>query len=149
MSEGTSHLNGITEDPLDVAGHLAAVEGSRFGAIATFIGRVRDHDPDVSGEVVSLDYTAHPDAERILAQIIEDCRSRARENGDEVAIAASHRIGHLVVGDVAIVACVASAHRAAAFEVCRDLVETIKADLPIWKRQWRSDGSHNWVGIGD
>lgn len=140
-------MNGISEEPLDVAEHLAAVEENRFGAVATFIGRVRDHDPGVSGEVVSLDYTAHPDAERVLAEIIDGWVGRARDNGQEVAIAASHRVGHLAVGDIAIVACVASAHRAAAFDVCRGLVETIKADLPIWKRQWRADGSHNWVGI--
>lgn len=140
-------MPGISETHLDVSAHLAAVEGSGFGAVATFIGRVRDHDPDVAGEVVSLDYSAHPDAPRLMAEIIDGCRTRARDNGAEVAIAASHRIGHLAVGDIAIVACVASAHRAAAFDVCRELVETIKAELPIWKCQWRADGVHNWVGI--
>lgn len=149
MSAERAGVPGISETDLDVSAHLAAVEGSGFGAVATFIGRVRDHDPDVSGEVVSLDYSAHPDAERMLAEIIDGCRARACDKGTDVAIAASHRVGHLVVGDIAIVACVASAHRAAAFDVCRELVETIKAELPIWKRQWRADGAHNWVGLGD
>jgi len=139
-------VSGIHSYPLDVEAHLSAVESPTFGAIASFIGRVRNHDPEVDGEVVALEYTAHPDAGRILAELIERCERQAAAAGAEIRIAASHRIGRLEVGGVALVACVASAHRAAAFDACRDLVEQIKIELPIWKRQLRADGTHNWVG---
>nr|WP_246318695.1 molybdenum cofactor biosynthesis protein MoaE [Leifsonia psychrotolerans] len=132
---------------MDLAAHLAAVDSAAFGAVATFIGQVRDHDPDVVGEVVALDYSAHPDAPRILADIVDRVARGSADAGHEVRIAASHRIGHLRVGDCALVVCVASAHRAAAFDTCRALVEAIKSDLPIWKRQSRADGAHTWVGL--
>jgi len=138
----------VSAEPLDLARHLAAVSAPRFGAVATFLGQVRDHDPDVEGEVVALEYSAHPDAAQILARIAAVCGDAEASRGHEVAIAVTHRVGRLEVGDPAIIASVASAHRAAAFEVCRLLVERVKAELPVWKRQLRADGSHNWVGMG-
>ena len=140
-------LIAISTKPLDLAAHLAAVDSAAFGAVATFIGQVRDHDPDVDGAVVSLDYSAHPDASRLLTEIVDRVARTSADNGHEVRISASHRVGHLVVGDLALIVCVASAHRAATFDVCRELVETIKAELPVWKRQSRADGVHNWVGL--
>ena len=131
----------LSDRPLDVAEHLAAVEHQSAGAVASFIGRVRDHDPGADGEVVALDYTAHPDAIVTLGAIAEGF------DGDGVRIAVSHRIGHLEVGGVALVGCVSTAHRAEAFDVCRALVEAVKAELPVWKRQLERDGSHSWVGI--
>ncbi|HEY9423643.1 MAG TPA: molybdenum cofactor biosynthesis protein MoaE [Microterricola sp.] len=140
-------LIAISPSPLDLAAHLAAVDSAAFGAVATFIGQVRDHDPDVDGAVVALDYSAHPDAPRLLTEIVDRVARTSADNGHEVRISASHRVGHLVVGDLALIVCVASAHRAATFDVCRELVETIKAELPVWKRQSRADGVHNWVGL--
>ena len=136
-------LAGLQDAPLDVASHLAAVASPQAGALATFVGTVRDHDPGAEGEVVGLDYTAHPDAARVLEAIAADLAARDGVLG----LAVTHRVGHLGVGDVAIVACVATAHRALAFEVCRDLVERVKAEVPIWKRQVLADGSHTWVGL--
>ena len=136
-------LAGLQDAPLDVASHLAAVASPQAGALATFVGTVRDHDPGAEGEVVGLDYTAHPDAARVREAIAADLAARDGVLG----LAVTHRVGHLGVGDVAIVACVATAHRALAFEVCRDLVERVKAEVPIWKRQVLADGSHTWVGL--
>ncbi|WP_298462334.1 molybdenum cofactor biosynthesis protein MoaE [uncultured Cellulomonas sp.] len=133
----------VVDAPLDLAAHVAAVTGPRAGAVATFLGTVRDHDPSVEGEVVALDYSAHPDAEAVLGRIAGDA---ARVDG-VLGVAVSHRVGVLPVGDVAIVAAVATAHRALAFDVCRDLVETVKAELPVWKREVLRDGSHVWVGL--
>ena len=59
----------------------------------------------------------------------------------------THRIGKLAVGDLAVVVAVSSAHRAPAFEVCRALIERIKTDLPIWKRQHEQDGTSHWIGL--
>jgi molybdopterin synthase catalytic subunit len=132
----------IREAPLDVAMHLAAVEDPAAGAVATFIGKVRDHDPEVDGIVQFLEYEAHPDAEAFLIDIAQ------RVMGDHpVRVAVSHRIGRLEVGDLAVVVAVSSPHRALAFDVCRDVIETIKADLPIWKRQTDTTGEASWKGI--
>jgi len=133
----------IDPEPLDVLHHITAVDDPRAGAVASFVGQVRDHDPAVAGQVVALEYTAHPDADAALRAIVADLAARP----DVLGIAVSHRTGRLAVGDLAIVACVASAHRALAFEVCRELVERIKAEVPIWKRQQLADGTHTWVGL--
>ncbi|WP_084102152.1 molybdenum cofactor biosynthesis protein MoaE [Demequina sp. NBRC 110051] len=132
----------ITAQPLDLMAHIAAVSTSADGAVATFVGLVRDHDPSVEGEVVALDYSAHPDAESVLSAIA----SAITAEGD-VRAAVSHRIGHCDVGEAAIVAAVSSAHRARAFEACRELVERVKAEAPIWKREILADGTHTWVGM--
>lgn len=132
----------VTDVPLDVPAHLAVVGHASAGAVATFVGRVRDHDPSVAGEVVALDYSAHPDAETVLVAIAT--RLAARDG--VLGVAVSHRTGLLPVGEAAIVAAVSTAHRALAFEVCAELVEQVKAELPVWKREVLADGSHVWVG---
>lgn len=139
----------ISSHPLDVAAHQAAAQSPRAGAVATFVGQVRNHDPAVDGEVRRLEYTAHPDAPAVLRRIAEDClRGVGADPADEVlGLAVSHRIGLLDVGEVAVVAVVASAHRAVAFEVCAQVIERVKAELPVWKRQILADGSHTWVGL--
>jgi len=92
--------------------------------------------------VRSLDYRAHPDAARFLA----DCVARvAAETG--YAIAASHRIGDLKIGDVALFAAAAAPHRGQAFDACERVVELIKHEVPIWKRQHYDDGVSEWVGL--
>ncbi|PPF75171.1 molybdenum cofactor biosynthesis protein MoaE [Pseudoclavibacter sp. Z016] len=136
-----SPLARVTSDELLLAEHLAAVEDPHAGAVVTFIGQIRDHDPEASGRVVSLDYTAHPDAERVLQSLV------AHHARDGVRVAVSHRIGHLRVGDIALIACVASAHRGDAYEVSRALVEAVKAEVPIWKQQHEVDGATSWVGL--
>ncbi len=133
----------IVEQPLDLDAHLDAVRDPRAGAIATFVGLVRDHDPSVAGEVVALEYTAHPDAEQVLRRLAAE----AAADAEVIGLAVSHRIGRLPVGHTAIVVAVSSAHRSRAFEVCRELVETVKAELPVWKREILADGTHTWVGL--
>jgi len=133
----------ISETALDVAAHLAAVDDATAGAVASFVGSVRDHDPDAATAVVALEYTAHPDAEATLREIA------VRAAGDRAAIVAvSHRIGRLAVGDAAVVIAVATPHRADAFEICREVIEDIKRSLPVWKRQVEADGTTAWKGIG-
>jgi molybdopterin synthase catalytic subunit len=126
---------------LDLPAHLAAVADPRAGAVASFVGQVRDHDGDV--EVTALEYSAHPDAAAVLQRIAAEL---AVDPG-VLGLAVTHRTGLLAVGDLAIVACVATAHRALAFDVCRELVERVKAEVPIWKRQRLADGTHMWVGL--
>ncbi|WP_062388262.1 molybdenum cofactor biosynthesis protein MoaE [Demequina iriomotensis] len=131
----------LTEAPLSLDAHVAAVAGPRAGAIATFLGTVRDHDPSVEGEVVGLDYSAHPTAGETLAAIA------ARFDTADLAIAVTHRVGSLAVGEAAIVAAVSAPHRREALDTVSALVEAVKAELPVWKREMLADGSHTWVGI--
>lgn len=133
----------ISAEPLDLDAHLRAVDDPRMGAVTTFVGRVRDHDPDAATAVVALEYSAHPDAAAALARL-----ATAAIGSSGALVAVSHRVGTLHVGDAAVVIAVASAHRAEAFEVCRTLIETIKTDLPVWKKQVESDGTATWLGLG-
>lgn len=133
----------ITSEPLDVAGHLAAVQHPAAGAVALFVGQVRDHDPSVDGQVVALEYSAHPDAPRVLAELAE--RITARD--ETLGVIVSHRTGRLAVGEPAVVCAVATAHRSLAFELCRELVESVKEELPVWKREILASGEHVWVGL--
>ncbi|QIG39851.1 molybdenum cofactor biosynthesis protein MoaE [Microbacterium sp. 4R-513] len=133
----------ISDRALDLEAHLAAVDDPACGAVTTFVGRVRDHDPDAATSVVALEYTAHPDVEETLRRLATEAIG---ETGALVAV--SHRVGRLAVGDLAVVIAVASSHRAEAFDVCRTLIETIKTDLPVWKRQVEADGTTAWKGLG-
>ncbi|SIS13886.1 molybdenum cofactor biosynthesis protein MoaE [Microbacterium sp. RURRCA19A] len=133
----------LSEEPLDLDAHLRAVEDDASGAVTTFVGRVRDTDPDATDAVVALEYSAHPDAPAALHRIAE--RAAA---GTDAIVAVSHRVGRLEVGEAAVIIAVASGHRAAAFEVCRTVIETIKTDLPVWKRQVEADGTTAWKGLG-
>lgn len=132
----------LRDTPLDVAAHLADVADPTAGASALFVGTVRDHDPDARGQVVRLDYSAHPDAARFLAELADAV------DAEGLRVAVSHRTGSLAVGDTAIICAVSSAHRADAFDVCRALVESVKAQLPVWKKQVEADGSAAWIGLG-
>lgn len=136
-------LAAVVDAALDVAAHLAAVDDPALGAVTTFIGRVRDHDEDAAASVVALEYSAHPDAEATLRALAE--RASA---GTDAVVAVSHRSGSLAVGDAAVVIAVAAPHRAEAFEVCRAVIEDIKRELPVWKRQLESDGTSEWKGLG-
>lgn len=133
----------VTQDVLDDAvGRAveAAVAAPECGAVVTFRGVVRDDDG--GRDVTSLDYEAHPDATAVLQKV---CQAVATETG--LRVAATHRFGHLVVGDVALVASASAGHRKEAFEACSLLVERIKAEVPIWKKQQFTDGESEWVGL--
>mgnify|MGYP001581450148 CR=1 FL=1 len=142
----TVALAAISDTALSLDAHLAAVDDDRAGAVTTFLGRVRDHDPDAAGEVVALEYSSHPDAERILRDLAE--RAVSTGVSGEAIIAVSHRIGRLPVGSAAVIVAVAAAHRDEAFVVCREMIESIKRELPVWKRQVEADGTTAWKGIG-
>lgn len=129
----------ISAEPLSTQRHEAAVDDPRAGARAVFCGVVRDHDH--GREVGSLEYVAHPSAEQVLAEIA----AAFAVEPEVIALAVSHRVGTLAVGDVALVAAVSTAHRRAAFDVCGRLVDEVKSRLPIWKRQVFSDGTDEWV----
>jgi molybdopterin synthase catalytic subunit len=130
----------ITEAPIELAEHEALVAHHAAGAVVGFAGVIRDHDGGRA--VVRLEYSAHPSAQRTLAEVLAE----VAETGDGVrAVAASHRVGALDIGDAALVAAVAADHRQGAFEACARLVDTVKARLPVWKHQFFADGTDEWV----
>ncbi len=130
----------VTDAVLDRAAVEAFVVTVEDGAVVTFEGIIRDHDHGAG--LSALDYEAHPDAESFLRDV---CTEVAAATG--LRIAAAHRIGHLVIGDVALIAAVAAPHRADAFAACSRLVDLIKERTPIWKRQHLDDGVSEWVGL--
>jgi molybdopterin synthase catalytic subunit len=129
----------VVDAPLDLAAHEQAVADPRAGAVVTFQGVVRDHDHGRG--VTLLEYEGHPTAEAVLREVAEEIAA----DPDVYAVAVSHRIGTLKIGDVALVAAVSTAHRGAAFAACAKLVDEAKARLPIWKRQVFADGTDEWV----
>ena len=129
----------VTGTPLDLAAHEAAVADPRAGAVVSFQGVVRDHDHGRG--VTLLEYEGHPSAADVLREVAAEIAA----DPDVYAVAVSHRVGVLKVGDVALVAAVSTAHRAAAFAACGRLVDEAKARLPIWKRQVFADGTDEWV----
>ncbi|MBB3039379.1 molybdenum cofactor biosynthesis protein MoaE [Hoyosella altamirensis] len=131
----------VTEARLDVTEHEALVADSAAGAVVSFAGVVRDHDG--GKEVARLEYSAHPTAGAVVERVAADVAANAL---GVRAIAVSHRVGPLEIGDAALVCAVAADHRAEAFSTCAELVEQIKAHLPVWKRQVFPDGTDEWVG---
>ena len=131
----------VSEELLDVAEHAALVEHAAAGAVVTFAGVVRDHDGGRG--VLRLDYSAHPTAAKVVADVAADVAARAH---GVRAIAISHRIGRLGIGDVALACAVAADHRREAFATCAELVDEVKRLLPVWKHQSFADGTDEWVG---
>jgi molybdopterin synthase catalytic subunit len=129
----------VSAEPLSVDAHQAAVIGDASGAVVLFSGIVRDHDH--GRPVLALEYVGHPSA----GEVLRACRDEIAADPLVHAVAVSHRIGDLQIGDAALVAAVAAAHRAEAFAACERLVEIVKQRLPIWKRQVFADGTDEWV----
>lgn len=133
----------IRARPLSVDEAIEAVSHAGAGAVATFLGVVRDHNE--GRPVTLLEYEAYPsmaEAEllRIEAELVAEIEG--------VRVFASHRSGALSVGDVAVVCAASAPHRGEAFRACRLLIDRIKARLPIWKREHGPDGPY-WVGWED
>ena len=130
----------VTDQPISLAEHEALVNHQSAGAVVGFVGMIRDHDG--GRQVVRLEYSAHPSAQDVFAEVVAEVADQA---GGVRAVAASHRIGVLHIGEAALVAAVAADHRRAAFDTCARLVDTIKERLPVWKHQFFADGTDEWV----
>ena len=132
----------VVDQALSVDRLVALVSDPKVGGIALFIGVVRDLDE--GQDVVSLDYTSHPSAEQVLA----GCAERVAAAHDVLAVAVEHRVGHLLVGDLAVVVAVGAVHRGEALAACSQLIDDLKAEVPIWKEQEFTTGDTAWVGLG-
>ncbi|MFD8494153.1 molybdenum cofactor biosynthesis protein MoaE [Amycolatopsis sp. NPDC059657] len=130
----------VTDKLLSVEEHASLVDDEAAGAVVTFGGVVRNHDGGRS--VLTLFYEGHPTAGAVLTEVVNDLASRWT---GVRAVAVSHRLGALEIGDVALACAVAAEHRAQAFQACAELVDEVKARLPVWKHQRFIDGTDEWV----
>lgn len=134
-------LLALRETELSVDEVLAAVSDPVAGGTVVFIGRVRDEDDGRAVE--TLGYSAHPSIDVALREVAEHVAA----THPVTALAAVHRVGDLVVGDLAVVVAASCPHRSEAFAACRALIDELKASVPIWKNQVFADGSQEWVGL--
>ncbi|WP_122819484.1 molybdenum cofactor biosynthesis protein MoaE [Varibaculum vaginae] len=148
----------LTEEPLVESSSLAELPAvpNTSGARVVFNGCVRNHDGGQG--VTRLIYSAHPEAEKFLIKAIRDAIGIALSEGEAAvslegtddsdksldAVFVRHRIGRLEIGETALLVIVDAPHRAAAFKVSAEIVDQIKAQVPIWKDQYFSDGSNHW-----
>jgi molybdopterin synthase catalytic subunit len=129
----------VVDAPLSVTEHEDAVADKAAGAVVSFRGVVRDHDGGRG--VTELEYVGHPTAHAVIGEIAAEFAARPELH----AVAVSHRVGLLAVGDVALACAVSASHRGQAFAACAELVDEVKKRLPIWKRQVFTDGEEEWV----
>ncbi len=130
----------ISAEPLEIDALKKQLLDAHAGALATFEGWVRNHN---EGQPVErLEYSSYPalankEGQRIIAEALEKF-----EIGAAVA---QHRVGLLEIGGIAVWVGVSAAHRGAAFDACRYIIEEIKARVPIWKKEYYSSGAIDWV----
>ena len=132
----------LTRDPIDVRALVEAMRDRAAGAVATFEGVVRAEKSREGRELVALDYSAYEEmAAEQMAALLKQCLR------DHAILRASvrHRLGRMAVGETSVAIAVVAAHRGAAFDACRWLIDAVKRDVPIWKRDVWSDGTTEWV----
>lgn len=133
----------MTTDPLDPAALLATVADPESGGTGVFVGTVRDHNE--GEDVTGLVYETWP--ERASSTLLRLAREVAEAHPTVRAVAVEHRTGPLAVGEHAIVAAVSAPHRGPAIAAVAELVERVKAEVPIWKQEHLAEGGHRWPGI--
>lgn len=134
-------LADLRDTPISVEECMGHVQRAGAGGVALFVGVVRDENEGRS--VTELEYSAYGSMARgELTRIAQDVEA----NAPGVRVAVLHRTGLLHVGDLAVVCAASAPHRAEAFEACRALIERVKAQVPIWKRERGAAGEAAWVG---
>ena len=129
----------ITSAPLDQHAIVSALDATGVGAVAVFLGLVRDHNK--GRKVLHLEYEAY---EALALRGLDLIVAEAREKWPEVRLAIHNRIGRMEIGEASVVIAAASPHRAEAFQACRYVIERVKQIAPIWKRE-RFEGGEEWI----
>lgn len=136
-SSGGENISvGLTRDRLDAAQIVAAAKSGEDGAVVVFDGIVRNHTR--GRRTVHLDYEAY---EEMALRQMRELGLKARERFGVRQVTMLHRLGRLQIGETSVLIVVASAHRSAAFEACRWLIDTLKQTVPIWKKETFADGA--------
>jgi molybdopterin synthase catalytic subunit len=131
----------IVQGPIDLDEVLDSVKSPEAGAIDVFIGTTRNHSD--GRKVLSLEYEAY---EPMAIKLMEAVGAEAGRRWGIDRFAIIHRTGRVGVGDASVVIAVSAVHRREAFEACRYMIDALKRDIPIWKKEVFSDGEV-WVGI--
>jgi len=135
-------LLAITGDPLDAAAILNHVAGDpACGGVALFVGCTRRDDDSGHGVLVDLEYEAYGE---LAARQLTELASRARQRWPIGKLAIVHRTGVVAVGEPSVVVAAACPHRAEAFEACRWLIDTLKGEVAIWKKERWADNEYTW-----
>lgn len=130
----------ITDEPIDPAALLAAVGHPSAGGTVLFVGTTRQENEGRSVE--RLEYEAYRD---MALREMEKISAEIAQRWDVVAIAMTHRVGVVPVGEASVAVAVSAAHRDAAFQACRYGIDTLKTVVPIWKKEHYRDGER-WIG---
>jgi molybdopterin synthase catalytic subunit len=132
----------LVDGPLDVAAVLREVEDAEAGAVASFVGTVRRRSR--GRDVLHLEYEAYEEmAEAMLVRLGRELTER--HGLCEVAI--HHRLGRVEIGEASVVIAASAQHRSAALDACREAIETLKATIPLWKKEVYA-GGEEWIGRG-
>lgn len=133
----------LTLDPLDVAAAAAFVAAPAAGGIDIFLGTTRSEtNPSTGQKLEALDYEAY--GEMAVGQMLDLAR-RVRERWPVVKCVLHHRVGRVGVTEPSVVIAVSTPHRAEAFEACKWLIDALKKDVTVWKREVWADGTGTWV----
>jgi molybdopterin synthase catalytic subunit len=130
----------LTPNRISLDALLAVVQSPERGGTCVFLGSVRN-GPDEGG-VTEIEYSAY---EAMADAEIERMLAEARERWPDARIALRHRLGRVPVGEASIAIVAAAPHRAEAFAACRHMIEAVKRRLPMWKKEYRADGTAAWV----
>jgi MoaE-MoaD fusion protein len=132
----------LSEEPLSLERAVAEVRNDEAGAIATFTGTARAHSRGRT--VVHLDYEAY---EGMAEQVMEELAASLKERFEVTAIAIHHRVGHVEIGEASVVIAVSGPHRADTLAACKEAIDTLKATVPLWKKEVY-EGGEEWIGRG-
>lgn len=132
----------LTEEPLDVVAAVRLVTDAGAGGVAVFLGTTRAEKRADGVELAALDYEAYPE---MAAAQLHDLARRARQRWPAIGLVVHHRTGRVPLAEPSVLIAVSTPHRADAFEACRWLIDTLKAEVAIWKREVWADGSVSWV----
>ncbi len=131
----------LTSNPIDLQAAIKTVVTPESGGIDVFVGTTRNHSD--ARAVTLLEYEAY---EPMALQMMEKIEREARAKWPIHEVAIVHRLGEVPVGDASVVIAVSGVHRNEAFEACRFLIDTLKREVPIWKREHFADGTNKWSG---
>ena len=132
----------LRPEPLQVGPIVGFVTAPAAGGIDVFLGTTRDETHADGRRLVALDYEAYAP---MAIKRMQELAIEARQRWPVARLAVLHRTGRVGVGEPSVVIAVATPHRADAFEACRWLIDALKADVPVWKREVWDDGSGTWV----
>lgn len=129
----------VSKVKIDPEYHMNQVEQPEAGAVVTFSGNVRNHSD--GRQVIKMEYEAD---ENMAEALLKDIADEAKERFEILSVSAQHRTGELEIGEVSVFIAVSAAHRKAAFDACQFMINRLKEALPIWKKEYFSDGP-KWV----